>query len=319
MNRQTVQKSSDRLRSARIYEVDIEGTIGVPEQEQFDTFNPNRISTYERFAAVVAQIEAEGGADRLVINIRSLGGDVGEALSIYHAARQLPMEVVTRCWGYVASAATVVAQAASPLCREVAANSLYLIHCCQSTCEGNHLVVGATKELLDKSDLQLAELYAQRAEGHSDTFLELMNAAGGSGRWLSPEEVVSLGLADRIIASEPIVASAVDSLAALGLPPLPAQRHASSFRHSYGTLRQRLGALLLRMGLKDEASEAEALAQPSVAESAVVRSERPSRLHSARPTAVEPCEDPSPTGAPSPKTPNQLAYEQDARSLMSNV
>ena len=38
-------------------------------------------------------------------------------------------EVVTRCYGYVASAATVIAQAASPGCREISSNAFYLIHC----------------------------------------------------------------------------------------------------------------------------------------------------------------------------------------------
>ena len=97
--------------SAKIISIDIDGIIGVSEEEQFGE-ESRSVSTYERFEQAVAEI-GEGGPDRVVINIRSTGGDLGDALLIHDAAVGLGVEVVTRCYGYVASAATVVAQAAS--------------------------------------------------------------------------------------------------------------------------------------------------------------------------------------------------------------
>lgn len=308
---------------SRICTIDIEGVIGVAEEEQFDNPSPTQVSTYERFAEALAQLRAEGGADRLVINIRSLGGDVDQALKIYQAACAEPLEVVTRCWGYVASAATIIAQAASEGCREVSANTLYLIHCCQSSCEGNHLSLATAKELLDKSDNSIAELYAERSGGSKEHFLELMNASGGQGRWLSAVEVVEAGLADRIVPATAITDYASDSLAALGLPPLPTPQPQQSQKRLLG----RLAALLTRMGITrpsdNEKKNSEVAVEQSVAEM-VPRNLRPTpqlmttRMASAQPTTLMPIEDPSPTGSAGFKTPNQAAYEQDLEAIRGN-
>ena len=54
--------------------IDIEGTIGVPEQHQFENVS-TRVATFERFRQEVARI-AEIAATKVVVNIRSTGGDV---------------------------------------------------------------------------------------------------------------------------------------------------------------------------------------------------------------------------------------------------
>ena len=106
--------------------IDIEGTIGVAEEWQFDE-PEERVATYERFREAVRRIGAVE-AQRIVVNIRSTGGDVNDALLIHDALKQTGAHVTTRCYGYVASAATIIAQAASEGCREISANALYLIH-----------------------------------------------------------------------------------------------------------------------------------------------------------------------------------------------
>ena len=65
-----------------------------------------------------------------MVDIRSTGGDVNDALLIHDALCSLDAHITTRCYGYTASAATIIAQAASPGCREISANALYLIHTC---------------------------------------------------------------------------------------------------------------------------------------------------------------------------------------------
>ncbi len=76
-------KSDIQIRnSADVCYIDIEGTIGVPEQWQFASPD-DRVATYEKFRDAVARIAA------------------------------LDAEVTTRCYGYVASAATLIAQAAA--------------------------------------------------------------------------------------------------------------------------------------------------------------------------------------------------------------
>ena len=53
---------------------------------------------------------------------------MNDALLIHDALTALGAHITTRCYGYTASAATIIAQAASPGCREISANALYLIH-----------------------------------------------------------------------------------------------------------------------------------------------------------------------------------------------
>ncbi|MFQ6939582.1 MAG: ATP-dependent Clp protease proteolytic subunit [Alistipes finegoldii] len=121
--------------NAGVCQIDIEGTIGVPEEWQFDRPEA-RVATYEKFRDAVRRI-AEIDASEVVVNIRSTGGDVNDALLIHDALTALGAHITTRCYGYTASAATIIAQAASPGCREISANALYLIHTAVCATEGN--------------------------------------------------------------------------------------------------------------------------------------------------------------------------------------
>lgn len=196
-----MMKSEIRIRnSADVCYIDIEGNIGVPEEWQFD--DPGaRVATYERFRAAAARIAALEAAE-VVVSIRSTGGDVNDALLIYDALRTLPGRITTRCYGYTASAATLIAQAASEGRREIAAGALYLIHNSECSVEGNVAELEARIGLLRKTDERLAEIYAARSGRPAAEFAALMAENNGSGRWLSPEETVAAGLADRVIGAE---------------------------------------------------------------------------------------------------------------------
>lgn len=177
--------------------IDIEGTIGVDESWQFD--NPeSRVATYERFKECVARI-ADIRDSEIRVNIRSTGGDVNDAILIYEALRATGAKVVTCCYGYTASAATIVAQAASEGCRLVAPSSLYLIHNSICATEGNAEELMAEVEMLQQTDRRLAEIYATRSGRSVDDIALLMSDNGGRGRWLSPAEAIAEGLVDGVI------------------------------------------------------------------------------------------------------------------------
>ena len=183
--------------NAGVCQIDIEGTIGVPEEWQFDRPEA-RVATYEKFRDAVRRI-AEIDASEVVVNIRSTGGDVNDALLIHDALTALGAHITTRCYGYTASAATIIAQAASPGCREISANALYLIHNSICTAEGNAEELATRIDLLRKTDARLAEVYAARSGRTPEEFTLLMAENNGSGRWLSPQEALAAGLVDRII------------------------------------------------------------------------------------------------------------------------
>ena len=175
--------------------VDIEGVIGVPEEWQFDQPS-SRVATYEKFRDSLDRLR-EIDAPEIVVNIRSTGGDVNDALLIYEALSSLDGHIVTRCYGYTAS--TVIAQAASEGCREISAHALYLIHNSICTAEGNAEELATRIDLLRKTDARLAEVYAARSGRTPEEFTLLMAENNGSGRWLSPQEALAAGLVDRII------------------------------------------------------------------------------------------------------------------------
>ena len=175
--------------------IDIEGTIGV-EHEQGGA--SSSVATYEAFRREVERI-AEVAAQRVVVNIRSTGGDVNDALLIYEALRALDAHVTTRCYGYTASAATIIAQAADEGSREISSNAMYLIHRSMCAIEGNSQSLQARAELLQKTDERLAQLYAQHSKRGVEEYAALMAENNGEGRWLTAQEAVEAGLADRII------------------------------------------------------------------------------------------------------------------------
>ena len=183
--------------SAEVCRIDIEGTIGIPEEWQFD--DPEaRVATYERFSKALQRI-AGIEAPEVVVNIRSTGGDVNDALLIHDALRQLPARITTRCYGYTASAATIIAQAASEGCREISANALYLIHTAVCATEGNAAEIAEKLDLLHQTDARIAAVYAARSGRPAEEFEALMAENNGNGRWLSPEEAVAAGLADKVV------------------------------------------------------------------------------------------------------------------------
>lgn len=180
--------------NAGVCHIDIEGTIGVPEEWQFDRPEA-RVATYEKFRDAVRRI-AEIDTPEVVVNIRSTGGDVNDALLIHDALTALGAHITTRCYGYTASAATIIAQAASPGCREISANALYLIHTAVCATEGNAAELSGKLDLLRQTDTRIAAVYAARSGRPAAEFETLMAENNGSGRWLSPEEAVAAGLAD---------------------------------------------------------------------------------------------------------------------------
>ena len=158
--------------SAGVCRIEIEGTIGVPEEWQFDQPEA-RVATYEKFRDTVRRI-AGIDAPQIVVDIRSTGGDVNDALLIHDALRSLDAHITTRCYGYTASAATIIAQAASPGCREISANALYLIHTAICAAEGNAAEIAGKLDLLRQTDTRIAAVYAARSGRPAGEFEALM-------------------------------------------------------------------------------------------------------------------------------------------------
>lgn len=282
--------------------IDIEGTIGMEEAWQFD--NPDsRVATYERFRESVSQI-ADIQNSEIRVNIRSTGGDVNDAILIYEALRATGAKVTTCCYGYTASAATIVAQAASEGCRLIAPSSLYLIHNSICATEGNAEELQAEVEMLHQTDMRLADIYATRSGRDIEEVKALMAENGGRGKWLSPEEAIAMGLVDAV---EEVVAPT------------------TTFTER---TKQAVVALLNHLGITAEASSVEP-PHPADDVNIVVRnsqSEKPLASHKemslialkeaqreVEASKVKSMQDPNPVDLDS--DPRKLAYESDARNM----
>ena len=278
--------------------IDIEGTIGVPESWQCD--NPERrVTTYERFKESVSRI-ADISNSSIRVNIRSTGGDVNDALLIYEALRATGAKITTCCYGYTASAATIVAQAASEGCRLIAPTSLYLIHNSLCAVEGNADELQAEVDMLRQTDCRIAEVYASRSGRSVEEFLALMAVNGGRGRWLSPAEALAEGLVDGVESEQGASTAEQPNLAE---------------RAKMGVM-----ALLRAVGVDVDAEHPDvgedvnvrALQMPiNGAERSKVAFEEAQRA--IVPTTLQPTEDPSPLAHNS--EPRQQAYENDVRSI----
>lgn len=278
--------------------IDIEGTIGVPESWQCDS-PETRVTTYERFKESVSRI-ADISNSTIRVNIRSTGGDVNDAMLIYEALRATGAKITTCCYGYTASAATIVAQAASEGCRLIAPTSLYLIHNSLCSVEGNAEELQAEVDMLRQTDRRIAEVYASRSGRNIEDIATLMAENGGRGRWLSPAEAIAEGLVD-----------ALDSELVQTTEPQTLTERAKS-----GVV-----ALLRAVGI--ELGEKQAIGKDedinythspipeNSADSSEVAFEE--AQHMAKPTSGKPTADPSPMEQNN--DPRHKAYESDIRSI----
>lgn len=202
--------------SAGTVEINIEGTIGRPAS--FDDANKDAVATYNEFTRRIKEIGASNSR-KVVVNIRSTGGDVNDALLIYEQLISLKAKVVTQCYGYTASAATIIAQAASVGERRMSENALYLIHQSSTSIEGPTQKLAGGIELLRKTDERIAKIYSDASGRPAEEFLRLMGENEGRGKWLSAEEALAAGLIDEIIASKPIQNINKEELFGLPEPP----------------------------------------------------------------------------------------------------
>ena len=287
--------------------IDIEGTIGVDESWQFD--NPeSRVATYERFKECVARI-ADIRDSEIRVTLRSTGGDVNDARLIYEALRATGAKIVTCCYGYTASAATIVAQAASEGCRLVAPSSLYLIHNSICATEGNAEELMAEVEMLQQTDRRLAEIYATRSGRSVDDIALLMSDNGGRGRWLSPAEAIAEGLVDGVI-EESVVSPSTSLVERTKRGVMALLRSLGFDNEGDGAMEGDADMPIVDVNHSSRMEQPEVKAYKSVGMSSRLLVEK---QRSAEATKVRSIHDPEPIDVK--YSSREIAYEEDARNM----
>lgn len=141
--------------------------------------------------SLVPQIRAIT-APTLHLRINSPGGDVFAAQAIAQAIRDTKANVIAHVDGYAASAATVIANAASEI--EMSEGGFYMVHNAWTIAIGNAADLTDTAALLSKVDASLCNAYAARCGKPADEVKGWMDAE----TWFNAQEAVDAGLVDRI-------------------------------------------------------------------------------------------------------------------------
>ena len=139
--------------------------------------------------------------DEIRLNINSGGGSVFDAVAILNALRQHPAKVVANVLGLAASAASFIACGVDET--TMAANSTMMIHGGSGVAIGNAKDMRDMADLLDKLNANIASVYAAKAGGTTESWLETMLAE----TWYTADEAVEAGLADRVVAGEKVEAA----------------------------------------------------------------------------------------------------------------
>lgn len=196
----------------------------------------------ESFFGLDDSITAKSVMDQLAevdgdvtVHISSGGGDVYCGIDVMNALREHPGQVTVIVESLAASAASFIAVGGADrvLMRD---SSELMIHKAWTFADGNADEIRRTLSDLDRQDMKLAKIYADKAGGSVDEWLDRM----GEETWYTAQEAVDAGLADGLVeakASQPEVANAVrrrfrfQNRAAAPPPPV-ASRSESAVGHN---------------------------------------------------------------------------------------
>lgn len=160
---------------------------------------PSLVSIYDEigfFGVSAGDFLAElAGVDGdLDVHINSPGGDVFDAIAIYNTLKARRSTVSVTIDGIAASAASFIAQAASPGHLEMAPFSKMMIHDGFAAAIGNAADMRELADQLDDASDNIASIYAQRTGKPAAYWRAKMRDT----TWYGDQEAVDDGLADRV-------------------------------------------------------------------------------------------------------------------------
>jgi len=155
-----------------------------------DTFDGSGVSS-KRIAGALRKI----GAQDIVVNINSPGGDFFEGVAIYNMLREHPHNVTVRVMGLAASAASLVAMAGDKI--EISDIGFLMIHNAWALAMGNRHDMRAAADTLEPFDDAMASVYAKRSKSKKADVAAWMDAE----KWFNGEQAIEAGLADGVLPS----------------------------------------------------------------------------------------------------------------------
>jgi len=142
--------------------------------------------------AFVDELKALGPVADLTVRINSPGGSVFDGVAIYNALKRHDARVVVWIDGIAASIASMIAMAGSEVV--MPENAMLMLHDPSGLVMGTAADMRGMAEALDRMKAGMVAAYRDKS-GRDNTEIEALMAAE---TWLSAEEAVGLGLADRV-------------------------------------------------------------------------------------------------------------------------
>ena len=160
---------------------------------------PTMVSIYDEIGMMGVSArqflnELSGIDGDITLHLNSPGGDVFDAIAIYNSLRARKGTVAVVVDGLAASAASFIAQAASPGHLEMAQFSSMMIHDGFAAGIGNAADMRGLADQLDAASDTIAAIYAARTGKPAEYWRDKMRAT----TWYKDSEAVADGLADRV-------------------------------------------------------------------------------------------------------------------------
>jgi len=137
------------------------------------------------------------GSDHIVIEFSSPGGDVFAGLKLFDEITRFrnngDRQVTTVCRGYSASMAAVLLQAGDD--RVIGSESLLMLHEISTGAIGKAFELRDEAEFADRVTRRICDIFARRSRLNSD---EIFAKIDRRDWWITAEEAVDLGFADRV-------------------------------------------------------------------------------------------------------------------------
>jgi ATP-dependent Clp endopeptidase proteolytic subunit ClpP len=142
--------------------------------------------------AFLDELKALGHVPELTVRINSPGGSVFDGVAIYNALKRHDAAVTVWIDGIAASIASIIAMAGDQVV--MPENAMLMLHDPSGLAVGTATDMRAMAEALDRMKTGMVAAYRDKS-GRDDAEIEALMAAE---TWLSAQEAVDLGLADRV-------------------------------------------------------------------------------------------------------------------------
>jgi ATP-dependent Clp protease protease subunit len=140
----------------------------------------------------LGELKALGPIAELTVRINSPGGSVFDGVAIYNALKRHDARVVIWIDGIAASIASMIAMAGNEIV--MPENAMLMLHDPSALVLGTATDMRSMAEALDKIKAGMVAAYRDKS-GRDDAEIEALMAGE---TWLSAQEAVALGLADRV-------------------------------------------------------------------------------------------------------------------------